>query len=387
MNTKIGNKEYASILFFISETMFLGVGLSEILNKSKNDAIISSILGITLSFVFLYLILKFNDYKKELNIFKKIEFLFGKVLGNIINILLVILSSLYFSYLLWSQNIYVQNKYLEETSSIITTLFFLIPVLLLVSKDMKTISKVSIAVFFVTIIEILFSYSNLFTKIDLNNYLPIFNTKYSSILISSVKYAAYSITPVIFLLVTPKNKINDSDKLNKYLYIFNLISGIKFLLTVSFLIGIFGIDLSKLFYYPEYSLMKKINSLNFIQNVQNVLTVNSIYNLLISEVLSLFFIKTYFEYKNINKIILYILNIILSFISINLFSNSTTGYNFIKDYFITTFLPRMTYKPAGRRCTDLLVACERTRIPVRVKRSEGMEEAEECWVIWVLASI
>lgn len=334
MNTKIGNKEYASILFFISETMFLGVGLSEILNKSKNDALISGIIGIILSFIFLYLILKFNDYKKELNIFGKIDSLFGKVLGNIINIFLIILSCLYFSYILWSQNIYVQNKYLEETSPFITTLFFLIPVLLLVSKDMKTISKVSIAVFFVTFIEILFSYSNLFTKIDLNNYLPIFNAKYSSILISSVKYASYSITPVIFLLVIPKNNINNHDKLNKYLYIFNLISGIKFLLTVSFLIGIFGIDLSSLFYYPEYSLMKKINTLNFIQNVQNVLTVNSIYNLLISEVLSLFFIKKYFEYKKFNKLLYYLLTILLSFLSINLFNNSTIGYNFIKDYFI-----------------------------------------------------
>lgn len=334
MNLKIGNKEYSSILFFISETLFLGVGLPEILNTSKNDAIISSALGIILSFLFLYLILKFNDYKKDLNIFGKIDSLFGKAFGNIINIILVILSSLYFAYLLWSQNVYVQNKYLEETSSIITTLFFLIPVLLLVNKDMKTISKVSIAVFFVTFVEIIFSYSNLFTKIDLNNYLPIFNTKYSNILISSIKYASYSITPVIFLLVTPKNKINDSNKLNKYLYIFNLISGIKFLLTVSFLIGIFGIDLSRLFYYPEYSLMKKINTLNFIQNVQNILTVNSIYNLLISEVLSLFFIKKYFEYKKINKIFFYIITIILLLISINLFRNSTIGYNFVKNYYI-----------------------------------------------------
>lgn len=334
MNTKIGNIEYSSILFFISETMFLGVGLSEILNMSKNDAIISGIIGIILSFIFLYIIVKFNDYRKDLNIFNKLENLFGKVLGNIINIFLVILSSLYFSYILWSQNIYVQNKYLEETPAWLTTLFFLIPVLLLVKKDIKTISKVSIAVFFVSIIEILFSYSNLFSKIDLNNYLPILNTKYSSILISSFKYASYSITPVIFLLVTPKNKINNHIKLNKYLYLFNLISGIKFLLTISFLIGIFGIDLSRLFYYPEYSLMKKINTLNFIQNVQNILTVNSIYNILISEVLSLFFIKTYFEYKNINKIILYIIILILSFISINLFSNSTIGYNFVKNYFI-----------------------------------------------------
>ena len=334
MNLKIGNKEYSSILFFISETLFLSVGLSDILNKSLNDAIISGIIGIILSFIFLYLILKFNDYEKDLNIFGKLDKLYGKYIGNIISIILVILSILYFIYLLWSQNIYVQNKYLEETSSIITTLFFLLPVLYLVKKDMKVISKVSIAVFFVTILELLFSYLNLFNKIDLNNYLPIFNTKISNILISSIKYASYSITPVIFLLVTPKNSINNPDKLNRNLYIINLISGIKFIIVISFLIGIFGIDLSKLFYYPEYSLIKKINTLNFIQNVQNILTINSIYKLLISEVLSLFFIKTYFEYKNYNKIIFYIMIIISVLLSINLFSNSTIGYNFIKDYYI-----------------------------------------------------
>ena len=345
MNLKVGNKEYSSILFFISETLFLSVGLSDILNKSLNDAIISGIIGIILSFIFLYLILKFNDYEKDLNIFGKLDKLYGKYIGNIISIILVILSILYFIYLLWSQNIYVQNKYLEETSSIITTLFFLLPVLYLVKKDMKVISKVSIAVFFVTILELLFSYLNLFNKIDLNNYLPIFNTdlnnylpifntKISNILISSIKYASYSITPVIFLLVTPKNSINNPDKLNRNLYIINLISGIKFIIVISFLIGIFGIDLSKLFYYPEYSLIKKINTLNFIQNVQNILTINSIYKLLISEVLSLFFIKSYFEYKNYNKIIFYIMIIISVLLSINLFSNSTIGYNFIKDYYI-----------------------------------------------------
>ena len=334
MNLKIGNKEYSSILFFISETLFLSVGLSDILNKSLNDAIISGIIGIILSFIFLYLILKFNDYEKDLNIFGKLDKLYGKYIGNIISIILVILSILYFIYLLWSQNIYVQNKYLEETSSIITTLFFLLPVLYLVKKDMKVISKVSVAVFFVTILELSFSYLNLFNKIDLNNYLPIFNTKISNILISAIKYASYSITPVIFLLVTPKNSINNPDKLNRNLYIINLISGIKFIIVISFLIGIFGIDLSKLFYYPEYSLIKKINTLNFIQNVQNILTINSIYKLLISEVLSLFFIKTYFEYKNYNKIIFYIMIIISVLLSINLFSNSTIGYNFIKDYYI-----------------------------------------------------
>lgn len=337
MNLKIGNKEYSSILFFISETCFLSVGLSEILTLSKTDSIISGIIGIILSFIFLYLILKFNDYEKNLNIFKKIDKLYGKTIGNLINIILVIISSLYFSYVLWSQNVYVQNKYLEESSTIITTLFFLIPVILLVKSNMKVISKVSIAIFIVTIFEIIFSYSNLINKVDFNNFKPIFNTSISNIVISSIKYASYSISPVIFLLTTSKNEIEKAKELNKNLYIFNLVSGIKFLLTIFFLIGIFGIDLSKMFYYPEYSLMKKINTFNFIQNVQNILTINSIYNLLISEVLSLYFVKKYFEHKKINNTLFYLLVIILVIISINFFKNSTVGYNFIKNNLLYLF--------------------------------------------------
>ena len=337
MNLKIGNKEYSSILFFISETCFLSVGLSEILTLSKTDSIISGIIGIILSFIFLYLILKFNDYEKNLDIFKKIDKLYGKTIGNLINIILVIISSLYFSYVLWSQNVYVQNKYLEESSTIITTLFFLIPVILLVKSNMKVISKVSIAIFIVTIFEIIFSYSNLINKVDFNNFKPIFNTSISNIVISSIKYASYSISPVIFLLTTSKNEIEKAKELNKNLYIFNLVSGIKFLLTILFLIGIFGIDLSKMFYYPEYSLMKKINTFNFIQNVQNILTINSIYNLLISEVLSLYFVKKYFEHKKINNTLFYLLVIILVIISINFFKNSTVGYNFIKNNLLYLF--------------------------------------------------
>lgn len=334
MNLKIGNKEYASILFFISKTCFLSVGISEILSLSKNDSILSGILGIILSFLFLYLILKFNDYEKNLNIFEKINKLYGKKIANIINLFLVILSSLYFSYILWSQNLYVQNKYLDKTNTIITSIFFLLPVILLVKSNMKTISKVSIAIFFVTIFEIIFSYSNLYIEIDYNNFKPLFNTNIRNIIISAIKYAAYSITPVILLLSIQKNDIEKEKELNKNLYIFNLISGIKFLITIFFLIGIFGIDLSTLFYYPEYSLMKKINTFNFFQNIQNILTVNSIYNLLISEVLSLFFVKKYFEYKKINNKFFYILIIVLVIISINFFKNSTIGYNFIKNYIL-----------------------------------------------------
>ena len=202
---------------------------------------------------------------------------------------------------------------------------------------MKVISKVSIAIFIVTIFEIIFSYSNLINKVDFNNFKPIFNTSISNIVISSIKYASYSISPVIFLLTTSKNEIEKAKELNKNLYIFNLVSGIKFLLTILFLIGIFGIDLSKMFYYPEYSLMKKINTFNFIQNVQNILTINSIYNLLISEVLSLYFVKKYFEHKKINNTLFYLLVIILVIISINFFKNSTVGYNFIKNNLLYLF--------------------------------------------------
>lgn len=335
MNTKISKKGFSSIIYFTTQVMFLRVGSTQILNSAGNASIYSLILGTIISLILLIPILKLCNYEKDLSLFEKIEKLYGKLIGNIINFFLTVLFIIFFIYLLWSLNSYVQDKYLDQTPSYIILLLFIIPVVWCTLTNMKTVAKVSFSVFIVSVIMILFSVSNLIMYIDLENFKPFFNTSFFIILKNALVFSAYFITPSFMLTIVPKNTIYDSKNLDKTIGKFYLLSAFNYILIFIFVIGIFGIDLAKIFSYPEYSLMKKINYFDFIQHVENIATIQFLYCLFISSVMSLVFIKEYLKYKKIYKKQIFFVIIGISFImSLNLFNNTTIGYNFIKKYYI-----------------------------------------------------
>ncbi|MBP3635061.1 MAG: endospore germination permease [Bacilli bacterium] len=338
MNTKISNKGFASLLFFSSQSMFLGVGITQMLNSSEQSSPLSIILGFILGFIILYFFIKLFNYEKDLDLFKKIEKLFGKGIGNIINIILVLLFVLYFIYTLWSIQLYIQNKYLDKTPSIIILILFLIPVVYSVNSGIKTISKVSLIIFFISIIEILLSIFGLTSFIEIDNLKPFFNIPFITILKNSLYFISYFLTPTILMLTIPKNQIDNQDKINKRIIIFYIFGCINFLLLFIFIISIFGIELSKLFYYPEFTLIKKINYFDFIQHVENILSTQWLFSLFISAVMSLFFVKSYLNHKNIDRKKIYYPFIIISLIlSTMLFKNTTIAYNVVKDYYIFVY--------------------------------------------------
>ena len=157
MNTKINDKGFVSIIYFISQVMFLKVGSTQILNSSGNGSIYSILLGSILSFIIIHFIIKIFNYEKDLSLFKKINKLYGK-LGFLINFCLFILVIFFFIYLLWNVNSYVQNKYLDNTPNYIILLLFLIPTIWCSILDMKSISKVSFSLFVISSIMICLDY-------------------------------------------------------------------------------------------------------------------------------------------------------------------------------------------------------------------------------------
>ena len=88
MNTKINNVGFSSILFFTSQVMFLGLGITQILNSCKTGSIISVILGSLIGYFLLPIFIKFYDIEKDLTLFQKLEKLYGKFFGKIINFIL-----------------------------------------------------------------------------------------------------------------------------------------------------------------------------------------------------------------------------------------------------------------------------------------------------------
>ena len=207
MNTKISNKGYSGLIYFTSQAMFLGVGITQIINSSKQSSPFVILLGSILGLIVLYFFLKLFNYEKDLTIFQKFEKLYGKVIGNIINILLVLLFAFYFVYTLWSIQIYIQNKYLDKTPSVIILILFLIPTVYSVNKGIKAISKLSLIVFIIAMLEIVLSIFGLVNLIEIDNLKPFFDTPFSNILKNSLYFVSYSLTPTIMLLSVPKNQI------------------------------------------------------------------------------------------------------------------------------------------------------------------------------------
>ena len=335
MNTKISKLGFSSICYFLTQVMFLKVGTTMILNSSLHGCVLSIVLGSIFSLIILFFLFKIFNYEKDLSIFKKIEKLYGKPIGTIINLFLVIIFTLFFIYLLYSVNSYVQNKYLDKTPNYIILILFLIPTIWCVICNMKVISKVALSLFFISIFMVLFGVFNLFIKIDIDNFKPFFNTPFLCVIKNALVFTSYFTTPTFLLLTTPKNMIYDSKNINKDITNFFVLSLINYLCIFVFIIGIFGIDLAKIFSYPEYSLMKKINYFDFIQHVENIATIQFLYCFFISSVMSLNFIKEYLKYINrYKKIPFFIIIGICLILALNLFNNTTIGYNFVKNYYI-----------------------------------------------------
>lgn len=338
MNKKVGYIGFASLLFFLSQEIFLGIGLTRILSISEQNSWISIIIAFFLGFIFLGIIIYIMDYEKDLNIFKKNEKIFGKA-GKIINFILSSLVTIYFMFSLWNLSIYIQNKFLDQTPKFLIMLLFLMPTIYIVNKDIKTIAKASLICFVLAIIEFLASIFGLVNYLDFNNFKPLFTNSFNDIISSTFIIISYFITPFSLLLLVPKNSIDEPKKLNKCFIWFYIIGFLELIMVTSFIIGIFGIDYAKMFYYPEFSLLKKISYFDFIEHVENLLSSQWLFSLFFGSVINLYFIKNYLNYLNIKKlklknIIYYFIIFVSLFISPKLFKNTTIEYHAVKEYFI-----------------------------------------------------
>ena len=333
MNKKINYRGFASLIFFLSESMFIGAGLNQILNTSKNTSILSCIFGIMIGLIIFYLYYKLSDYERDLDLTRKIEKLYGKKLGNIINILIIISVGLFFTYTLWNTEVYIQNKYLDNTPSFVIILLFLIPIIYSLNKDFKVISKLSILIFIICLIEIILTIFGLISYLKIDNFKPFFLTDLKSTFKGTFYFISLFFTPIFLLLIVPKNSIDNPKKATNNIIKFILFSGLNILVMLIFIIGIFGIDFASTLNYPEFVLIKKINYFNFIEHIENILSTQWLFSLYVTACVCILFIKKYLENKNINTKFLYIFIIVTTFLSLNMFKNSTSGYNAIKKYY------------------------------------------------------
>ena len=245
------------LTYFLTNTLFLGGGLSLIFKYANHDAYISIILGTLLGVIILYIIHKFVINKK-LSI--PIKILYYIYLLSIVFIVLITLST------------FISSYYLTKTPSIISC----IPLIILAiysSKNITKISYVAIPLFVISISIIIFKSAILITDIKLNNIYPILSSNIYDLFKATFIYAIFSTTPSILLL---NEKVEFKKSLKYY-----LISSILILITTFILITTLG-SLVKTLSYPEYSILRRVKLLNSIENIEGILAITWIFDIFIT---------------------------------------------------------------------------------------------------------
>lgn len=233
--------QYNSTLYLISRPLFIGIGIIKIIKNVGSDIWISLILGIIFGLAINYMLTKLKE--KE-----------NKALGIIVNSSLFLLCLLIISKL-------ISSIYLDLTPNLMIILPFIIVIYYTVQKGYKNFYKSSLLILIINLAFYLFAFMALIPTIKIDNFLPLFTSSTSKILLSAIDFALISTLPYTTL----------SNFKERYNYKAYLCSCLTIAIIFLIVVGSLGVNLSITFRYPEYIVFKKISLLSFIENIENIL--------------------------------------------------------------------------------------------------------------------
>ena len=314
-NEKINSLEYMILVIFLSRCFYNGIGFQTMLKISKYDTWISLLLGFILGFIPILILMYIN--KKGINLFEIIR-------SKIIKFIIILFMTFSFTIILNDFINFASLKYLFETSNLAIALLFIIPAIYIVYKGIETIGRSALFMFYISVILFFLNSLALVKYIELDNLKPLFISGIFPIIKSSIHFIAYSIFPILFLSIVPKN--NESSKVyNKKLIIGYIISSFSVIVILFFVTTVFNYQYTSLFNYPVYFILKKVEY-EFLSNAENILSLFFIIDYFFTILTYMYVIKYYLKEelnlkdKKLN-IIFILINIFVVYISVYGYKN------------------------------------------------------------------
>lgn len=295
---KYNKLEYNSALFLSSSSLFLGIGISNIINTIGSDSWISIILGTILGLILNYIYTKLPEKENKFIVY-------------------------FYSFILLSLDILLITKlissiYLNKTPDLLVLLPLILLEYYIANKGINTIFKTSLIIAFIYILIYLTPFLALAPKINIDEFKPILTSNFIDIIKCSFEYAFISTAPFIMF-----SKFKENYNYKTYLF-----SSLLILIMFVVIIGNLGTNLAKLYRYPEYMVFKEISLLGFIENIQNILSYLWLFSSFIFSSVATYNIK-----RVSNKPILIITMILVVLILNNIFLKSYIYTEYITKYY------------------------------------------------------
>lgn len=347
---KINLLDYNTLIWFILRSCYTELTFTTLIYHIKQDSWISIIIGSLLGLIpfTIYELLK-QKYPNDnlITINKKIY----KKFGNIINIVLLIGCLIASFCLFWVLMHFTNALFLAKTSPWIISIALILPVGYASTKEIHIIGKISLILFYINIIFNIIIMIGLTGNIDINGIKPILENKISKIFSCSFIFIGFNIAKLFFLTIISKNEIkNYSSKFNLLTYIISCINMLSIIVTT---ICVFGIDLTKLYEYPAFQILKRVNIVGALDRIESILSLEAIFSDFILIIMIMYYarniIKETFNTKQkTNKYIIIFICLFTIFTSNTIFITHEEGEHFFGTYllyiiyFICIFIPLIT---------------------------------------------
>lgn len=337
MKCKISSLQIMSLTYFIVIAANMGITSHLLLSNAKEDTCIAIIVGYFIGLIPFFINLFIMKKYPDLNLFEKNKKIFGNKLGVIINTIITI--SIFYMAIVcfWDLIDFITSQYLSETPKFAVALTFMVPLIYLLTKDFKVLCRTTFILFILSLILIVLTILGLFWQINLTNLLPILKDGIAPPLKNSIQQVAYNSLSLILLTIIPLNSIMDKKNLKKRMFLGYTIAILLMLIFMFFVVTILGVPLANLYQYPEYTLLKKVSLIGFLERMESTLSIRWIFYLFIIITMCLtfvkFFIKDTFNIKNDNKtnITIIIIAIVVTILSDFIFPNNTVSEKFINN--------------------------------------------------------
>lgn len=340
LENKLNLSQIGVILYFIATGSLCGMNFRTYINIAKEDAWLAPIIGCIIGFLpYLIFIFIMNKYP-NLNIFQIIEKLFGKALGKFLNLLLIIFVTSYMLIFFWNLTNFISAHFLYNTPPLFVTIMFLIPIIYMLTKKIQVILKSGIIIFFISFIFFIIASLAIIAQIKISNIFPFLLNGIGPPLKASMSYVAYIVLPLFYVTCIPKNAYTNKKNFTKYMIIYYFLIFICIEIILFLTLNVLGIELTSLYQYPEFQILRRVTIGGFIERVESTLSAYWILSTFMLVVFSCYFIKIGISHllniKNSNKFdkIIYLFFILLICFSIMKSPNNTVVNHFMKTTYI-----------------------------------------------------
>ena len=267
---KISYLELSSLILTITISFNLGINLYILKNNTGINSWLTIIISYIIGLIPLLITLYISNYQPTLTIYEKNITLFGKTIGNIINITISFILFIIAITLIYNVISFITTQFLYHTPMLISSILLISLAAYAATKEINVISHVSLILMTLNIIVFIISTTSLIKEINLDYLLPILKTDQSNILITSIKITIINILPIIIILIIPKASITNQKKYHKSIIISYITGMLITFIIITGTITTLGIYLTKTFEYSEYIVLKKIKLFGFLERIENI---------------------------------------------------------------------------------------------------------------------